>query len=107
MLTYQRGAFDGSPAKAATSAGGRSITISVTTSTAIPDFHLLLERAREPAEHGAPPILMRADGGVGELRVDQPQLGRRVAVRRKLDRDQAGLRTREDRGPGEHEAPGW
>src|SRR5579859_4922562 len=34
MFTYQSGACDGSPAYAATSAHGRSITISVTTSTA-------------------------------------------------------------------------
>src|SRR5215831_88067 len=35
MFTYHAGALDGSPAYAATWSGGRAITISVTTSTAI------------------------------------------------------------------------
>src|SRR5439155_15171374 len=99
--------------------GGRSMTVSVSTSTGMVllrassgdvPIHVSSRRApREAAgqaiEHRAPPVAMRCGDRLGELAVDETELGRTLALGLELHGDQAGPGAGERGHPGEHQAP--
>src|ERR1700682_3575743 len=104
MLTYQRGALEGSPAYAATCACGRLITVSVSTSTRIAEPLVFVQTPAQAIEHRVPSPPMPAGSVIGQSRMDEPQVSETVTGGMKLDSDDARHVTGVGRNPGEDEA---